>query len=626
MGVMALGGKALSQRHLERPGTGSLRDSRHRGLGRVVLPLFLASLLAAMPAAAPPPPGYPPYPPVLITINPPNPRAGDTLTIDVYTYRNGLAADADATPDVYVFPERLPSFARMESGHYRGSYALPPHNASRGTPAYFHMAGLQVFANITGISVIRFLIFQWFEPGLYLRMSVDKTAPAMGDSVAVRVEAFMEGRPVDPDNLTISLDIASGYHAGVAPARESLGVYTGSFTLPPFSPAYLMVTFGAVAHLGGQEFRQGVNVQVARYEVWFHGAAITERSVRGELWVANETGAPSPGVAIRLFVNGTEVDGVTDARGAFPVSFDFPASGMIFISGDVARNTRRENTFATTLYPSESPFASAVPLDPALLSDGTPRDFLRPGQPVTRTFQLVDRSIWRNRSFADMDMDYAVWTLHEVVGYGRIRADAQATVRVSFTVPEYDVDVAFAPDVGPPLLPVTYRVGSRAVALNVSALTLGGATRVGASVTPALRDAWDAQFHVYSHSEVRFLNPPRGERWTRWTDLLGDSLYSVPDGMVHEYDLPAFLPHDGRWLVAVSVSENLEPMTQFTVRGVGEAGGIPLNTTYRGPSGTTNPLLDIPVLVAIAAGIAGVSAAAWIILRRRWRSAQPPSP
>lgn len=626
IGAPVFGGKALSQRNPKRRGTGPPRDVRHCSIGRILLPLFLAALLAAAPAVAPPPPGPPSYPPVLITINPPNPRAGDTLMIDVYTYRGGLPTDADATPDVYVGPplERLPTFAHVGTGHYRGSLTLPVRNASRDWPASFQSAGLEVFANITGTSAIRFLGFNWFDPGLYLRMSVDKSAPSAGDTVAVRAEAFKEGVRVDPDNLTMSLDIASGYHADGVPSRESLGVYTASFSLPPFSPAYLMITFRAVAYLGEEEFRQAVTVQIARYQVWFHGTSITNTSARGVLWVADETGALAPGVAIHVLVNGIVMDGATDARGAFPVSLDFPASGAIHLSGSVAQGTPRENAFVTSLYSSEYPFASVVPLDPALLSDETPRDFLRPGQPVSRTFRLIDRSPWRNRSFADTDLDFAVWTSREVVAYGRVHADAEATVRVSFETPERDASLAFVPDVGPPLEPVTYRVGSRDVALNVSALTLGGATRVRASVAPALKDTWDAQSYAYFRSEVRLLSPSPGERWARWTDGLGDSLYLAPDGMVRDYGLPAFLPHDGKWLVAVSVSMNLEPMTQFAVLGDGEVAGIPLNTTYEGPSGTTNPSLDVLVVVAIAVGIVIVSAAAWIVLRRRRRPAQPP--
>lgn len=595
-------------------------------LAGVALAWFLTSLLVAMPAAAPPPPGYPPYPPVLVTINPPNPRAGDNLTIDVYAYRGGVAADADATPEVYVIPGQPPAVTRVGTGHYLGSYALPPHNASREMPAYFHLAGLEVFANITGVPAIRTLTFQWFEPGLYLRMSVDRATYLIGDPVTARVEVFKEGALLDPDNITMYLDVAGGNRVNVTPSRESLGVYSGSAVLPVVSPAYSAVTLSAVAHLDGQEFRQAVDIQLAQYQVWFHGTSLTTTNIAGELWVANEMGAPSPGVALRLFVNGSAIDGVTDSRGAFPVSFDVPTTGQVFIDGTVGRGTQRENFFITTLFPSEFPFASAVPLDSPLLGDGTLRDFLRPGQPVTRAFQLIDRSIWRNRSFASMEMDYAVWTSHEVVANGRVRADAQATVQVTFQAPEHDVSVGFAPDAGPPLQPATFRVGSRAVALNVSAITLGGATRVRTSVASSLEEVWDAQPHFYSQSEVRLLNPPPGERWERLTDTLGDSLYSAPGGMDREYDLPTFLPHGGKYLVAVSVSEALEPMIQFTVLGVGEAGDIPLNTTFRKLPGSSTPLPDPLIAGIVAAGIAVVGVAAWIVLRRRRRTSPPPVP
>lgn len=186
--------------------------------------------------------------------------------------------------------------------------------------------------------------------------------------------------------------------------------------------------------------------------------------------------------------------------------------------------------------------------------------------------------------------------------------------------PPEDVSVGFA--VGPYFVgSVDYRVGSPRVGLNVSALALGGTTVVRASVADELRESVDAQFFAYSKSLVTLLNPLPRERWERWTRGLGDDLYPAILGREHVYALPTFLPANGRYLVAVSVSTGSQSLTQFAVVGVGEAANIPIGAGFPSGGGTSSLVLLLPA-VALAGGSVAAVIIGLAVLRRRGR--RPP--
>jgi len=589
--------------------------------------VLLLGILLVSPSVAAPWSMFAPYPPMLITVNPATPRAGETLTIDVYTYRAGVPQDSDDIPRVSVgggLRGLPPVLERVTVGHYRGSFALPEDNDSYDGRAQILQGVILVATNISRVPTGRYAPVTWFDPGLTARLSVDKPRPSMGDVVAVRAEVLARGTLTDADNISFSLDIASGYHADGIATRRSPGVYTTSFTLPSFSPAYVAVIFHAVANVAGVEARRDMDIRVARYQVWFHQSQSSTTNVRGELWIANETGSPAAGVAIRFYADATLFTGTSDASGAFPVSFDLPSNGQISINGGVGAGTPTENYFVLTVYGPQYTLGRAMPVDPPLLPDGSPRDFVRPGQRVQRAVKLVNATV--NGTvvpYSNADLVYYVWTLHEVLEAGHLRTDSAGTARIEFEAPGYDVNVGFLQ--GDYMIDVlTYRVGSLRVALNVSAVTLGGATRVRATVSPDIQQSLDAQSFLWSSSEVILLNPAPGEGWNQWTNRLGDDLYPAPGGIVHTYGLPAFLPREGRYLFAVSVSRSFEPLTQFTLLKVGEVGEVPLNTTDGGPASPPGGSAEPVVLIGIAVIVLAASASLAVFwFRRRARKPGP---
>ncbi|HEY5538762.1 MAG TPA: hypothetical protein VIL58_04390 [Thermoplasmata archaeon] len=569
-----------------------------------------------------------PFPPVLITINPPNPRAGDTLTVDVYTFAAGRLADADTVPEARFYSggqsTPLESFRRFDRGHHQGLIRLPLSSSSgqaRDGEGY-----VQVTGNLSGMPFLRYATVSWFDPGLYIRLSINNTSPVMGESVTIRAELYNRSDPVDADNITFLVDILSDtpFHLEPPPRRVAMGAYEAQFTVPMFFPAYRVVIVNAIAQKSGSEIRAGFDTHVALYQLWFHRTFINSTDARGEFWIADASGRPAPDVAIHFLwgYTGTcciPVDGSTDAGGRFPIALTYPPATHLNIAGSVGSGTPMEDFFGLTLWTSDQPTSGVKPLDPPLMPDGSTRDFLRPGARVTRAYQLLNVTFGGAEPFSNAPADFYIWTSQRIIGSGNTMTDGNGGMTVSFVVPEEDVVVGFI--VGPHFVDnVYYRTGSPLVGLNVSSLTLGGTTSVRASVRGDLQASVDARFVGFSQSSITLLTPAPGERWERWTRALGDDLYSVVGGRGRSYSLPTFLPADGKYLVAVSVSTGSQRLTQFTVLSVGQAAEIPIGSAFPREGGEESGLGVILVTLAISA-VAAAAVAIAIFLRR---GRQPP--
>ena len=595
----------------EEPGV-SGRCCARLALGLVVLVLGLA-VLSPGPSRADILYPNPTFPPVLVTIGPDVLTTGSNVTVDVATFQEGMAADADTVPTAYAEINAVDHpfmLYRTAVGLYRGVFRLPSYNPSPTSRMYDGL--VVVDASLRGIAASSRAQFRWFGPGLAIRVTAATSRVAPDQWFQMTAQVLRDGVLVDPDTIQVRVVQGANVLGGNAtPSRVGLGTYVARLAFSGSSVFYLQPFAVFTAELGGVAFSGGMPIQVPRYQVWLHGLPSARGVVRGELWVANGTGVPAPGVSLSFTnLTGETVSGVTDSRGAFPIYLDGSASSGWVTTLNVAAGTPMADRSMLGDFPRQAP--TVVPQDPAILPDGSPRDFMRPGQGVTRSYRLLNDTL-SLAPYADTAVSYYVYSLHEIVASGVGRTDSTGVVQLTFRAPSAAVQVVFF--AGSRLIGSTpYFVGSPMVSLTSTPLELGGLTSVDVLLPAELQDRLDTDASVTW--DVRLPDLSAGDKWTRLTQFLDDDFVRTERGTSHAFGLPSFLPAAGSFILAGYVGIDFQNLAQFAVIHVGEAASVPFNTTYPVP-----PAESPAVLVLLVAGgaIAVAMVAVWLVGRRRGR-------
>jgi len=616
------------------PISGSAKRSVSWRPGFVTIVTVSVGILMIL-AAAPPAEGswsvFAPAPPLLLVATPANVRAGDveSVSVDVYVSDDGLPTDPDETPNVTyrALGDDVPleEFRRIGVGHFRGEVAIPDDNANSLGDAGTIDTLVTAQANISGVPYVRYLVIPWYRPGTYIRVSLNNNTPSMGDAVVLTAEVFNRSTPVDPDDIRFTLTVPSTYDEEVKiPERIGTGVYRATFVIPAADSPYVVRIFNAIAHLGDEEIQAAVAVHVPQYQVWFHTESLEGGRARGAFWVADEWGRPAGSVPIHA--DGTlagALDGFTDSQGRYAVDAPLSSGTTAWMSGYVGRPGPMENSFTVYVHaPTGPPPEPVVPLDPPLMANGRPRDFLFPGEQVTRRIQLWTGRPGAATPLTNAPVGVAVWTARSLIEAGRQETDASGVLSVTFTVPLEDVFVGVTHE-GAVVDVLSYRVASPNVGFESSPLTLGGPTHVRGIISSDRQELLDARPYLYSQSEVLLLDPPPGESWQIVSQILGDDLYPAGPARVHDYHLPTFLPSDGSYLVSIRMNTGTESLTQFAVLRPGEGAEIPIGSG-RGDDGSAGPEGGLWILAGIVVVLAAVAVSVTFALMRRRKP--PPAP
>ena len=563
---------------------------------------------------------------MVLTTNPEILLLNASMTVDVFTFYDGVPTDVDGNItgylDVGLTPPLVGPFEHVDMGHYRTTVEVPADPMA--VPGVPESAPLSLHAQISGRSAIatEFLTFQ--NSGPHLRVSVNNTLPWPGQVVQVQVESTNSGQRVDASAVTVTVDNLSNRTWHATPAtREALGLYEATVTIPAYAPAHGdRIGIMANATFGGLPLASAVLLDGPQYQVWFHESNGSGMTTSADLWVADWDGRAAAHVAVNLWQSGIASTVQTDGAGRIPLTLDFSGSDGIPLSGDVAPSTFLETHFYGTAFAAgASPQLGVGPAEPALLPDSTPRDYLTPGASVTRRFQLAffnASAQWQVCS--QTDVSYYLQTNQAFVGAGVARTDANGILSVSFVVPRDHVSAAF---VSPTCWGFySWSVPSSLLGLEVSSLRLGEATHLAMSVDASIREAVDESGYGSSWGSppaggIDVLGLPSGEAWSLWTFPFV-ALFRDGDAYARDVYLPPFLPQNTTFATWVGGFVGSNPIAQLAVLQVGESATIPAPV----PAGFWDAygvllLVTLPV-VAFAAFLA------W--LHRRAVRRRPPAP
>lgn len=606
----------------------------------MALMLVIGPGFAVFPSStAPPAPAAAPPSFLVVTANPEYVQAGGNATVDAYVFSGTQAADADEAPAFYMDyrggrsgPTPIAGVQRVSMGHYRASVPIP---TTRPLPFLASTDRMDVFvaANVSGVQNYGSAVVTWLCDGVWLRAFLNRTLFSPGDRLRLSVESYNGSDRADAVSVTAQITSWGGATlAQLTPNRTGLGSYEVNFTAPPFSPPAERIGVTVSAVFPGFNAVRYALVEVPRYQTWYHQTSAGGTVSFGELLVADPWGRPASGVGVNVTLdNGTlrYVNTTTDEGGRVPLNLDGGANRSVDVTAFVGRGGPWEAYFSLTRYIQGDPWVHVVPADPAVMSDGSPRDFLRPGASVTRRFRAVnftDNNVATPISGAEVYY-YAV-SRAGLVNSGRTVSDADGLFAISFSVPSDDVHVRFVSSAWD-WETADFQVGSPQVGMDVGPLQLGGPTLVRGHATEELDRLVEAGgllgpwMPPEGSAAVALLNPAAGERWEQWTPNYptpGTAMGDGVGGLSNSLYLPSFLPRDGRYAVSVGYHVGSSEKHQFAVLGVGDSTTIAIGQRF--PSGTDNLLW---IVLGIIAAAAAASAAAFLLLLRRRGPQRPPS-
>lgn len=535
-----------------------------------------------------------PEPEIFVFVNPPHPRADDVLDIDLHTFLNGAPADTDGFPTATLthlgYESPVLPFAKEGPGHYRTSIGLTGYASPAEPGARTDQGLVTVQGMLQTRAFVRHALVKWFVPGLYLRLSLSETAPLVGEQVEIEIKTYDGTALRNPDMLEVvaTLPTEPETSLNLMPTRTDVGVSNATLIIPPhtvdptLTSSLRSVRIEARARVDGVEVATQTATQPTRYQVWCRLIPRESGAVVGNLYVADPLGGPAGGVPATVIL-GSPQEFVTDESGKLPV---FTVSfGGGCADGQVAPGTAWETSFRA---PEKEPaYTGGVrPLDAPFLPDGTLREFLRPHREVTRVLQILDSPLGRGGSAADLSsvvpreplanasLNYYIWTVDGLIAAGSERTDALGRLSMTFKTTSRDATIAFHE--GPSLVgTATYKVASPHLGLRVSPIELGGRSAVRAIPGADLADVVDTRARFFHRSSITMFPLVSGETWVPWASS-PDELHPTTKGHGHSYHLPSFLPRHARFLVTASLETSSQPITQWTVLGVGEEADIPV--------------------------------------------------
>ncbi len=571
---------------------------------------------------------------VVVLVDKPAYRAGDTVNASVYVIWGGTLSDAAFT-DLQFSPNAYPAWiesiplTRESAGVYRGSFPILANMT--GVPWGNLYADASVGSLASSGSA---LVFLTRSPVLTDHAFLSTYEAVPGQTVNGTLETYLDGSLADVDNLTISasLSVLSYPYVGseLAVRNVSAGTYGFSYSVPSHLNLSGSVQFYANAEVAAIRTTFGLSnlptlrVDVANpFLIWTHQVALDSSHAAFDVWVADPSGTPLAGAAVWTvvldggphFLSGVASATVqTDSAGR--ASFDFP-----FVSAPLPPYLGYLGY--VTLGPANESFsgylsASAASARGFVVQRDNPEDLFEPGEPAILRYTAD----FNGSPYASSVILYTVYNSSSLVAYGRATADGAGSFAVNFTMPSDGVTIELStqtPD-GAMNGGIFYVFACRRLDVQVGTLQVGSTGRIVAQL-PSTGGPWTLDIEFYPSNASA--PPDVGAGWQVQDHLTGVGVrlgfQTVAGGSVNlSIPLPSYLPSGSYYLSITAFPLNaLAPFASYS---------FPLRYAYAAVVTVQGPPLDASLLVLVTLPIVlAVGVAAWVVERRRRRRSPPPT-
>lgn len=520
-------------------------------------------------------------------------EVGDTVPLEVRVFDKGQPTDADTSPAVtlnrYDSNERKISVQRIGTGAYSGSFTIMNSDVDE-------YISVRAEATLGKENETDYLydddsdydnIHMSGEWGLDVELKFDNThssgiTASPGDVIDMTITVKYDGVNVNPDNFDLTAD-----NEPFAYTNPSKGVFKASYKVSSTVLESTSIYIDAEAEYDGEIDKDGGDIDVNIFSIWYHSVSITDSYAQFELCVSDMEGKAISGAEIDIDyeINYNSEDsgsksGVTDSSGKASFSILHDSASNIWIEGS-AESSGRSQKFYGNIDLGEDESSSEIkepsPLYNFEVIYQENAGEIKTGETVTLEYIAYSEA----NTLPNQPIYYYIHSDEEFINSGSITTDSKGKFWITFKTPETSTSICLAfespfdkentwehcdCDDG-----LVYRedydyvfvydessMGSvwgerdSSITIKTSTLKIGGKTRITATM-PDSKDCESIAIVIPIKYTLETLDVSTfiESKWNSWTGPSNYFLIYEGDKFTCEVLLPEFLPKDETYTVMV---------------------------------------------------------------------------